>query len=198
MISNIQNLYLQTEIKKIFLFRMIPAYIIHSKTCSERTDLVMKLQSLTNATVVDAVMLPIPVEGCLKSHIKVAELALANHPNDPYLVFEDDCVLKEGWDLIMKEFPTADLIYLGYTDACEEAIFGTHGMFISPSFRDIIIAHALEYALKVKFPFYADWVISKLYKDFNMKVYSPHHYFREKWCYQKKGLKSQITGKIRN
>jgi hypothetical protein len=176
---------------------MVQAFIIHDKTCTERADLVMKLQEQTGASIVDAICLPNGVEGCLKSHLKVAERAKELYPDEPYIVFEDDCVLEEGWDLIFKEFPSADLIYLGYTEASMDTIFGTHGMLISPRLRDIIIAHSIEYAYKVRFPWAADWVIPKLCKDYGMDVYRPAYTCREKWCYQKKGMKSQITGKIR-
>lgn len=142
-------------------------------------------------------MLSNGAEGCLKSHLRAADLAKTLAPESPYLVFEDDCVLEDGWDSILSEFPTADLIYLGYTEASQDTIFGTHGMYISPRLRDLFLAHGLDYAFKVRFPWAADWVLPKLCKDFGMEVYRPSYEYREKWCYQKKGLKSQITGKLR-
>lgn len=176
---------------------MIPAFVIHDMNNQERKETVRALCEKTGASIVNAIVLPNGREGCLKSHIKVAQLAQQLFPDQHYLVFEDDCVLEEGWDCILKEFPNGDLVYLGYTEASKDTIFGTHGMCISPRLRDIILAHGLDYAFKVRFPWAADWVIPKLCKDYGMEVYRPAYEYKELWCYQKRGLKSQITGKIR-
>lgn len=164
---------------------------------SERDIHVLNVQLRTSARIVEAIMLPNGHEGCLRSHMKVASLAQELYPDQSYLVFEDDSVLEDGWDTILETFPNGDLVYLGYTEASKDTIFGTHGMLISPRFRDTILAHGLEYAQKVRFPWAADWVIPRLAQDFGMEVYRPAYGDRQKWCYQQKGLRSQINGKIR-
>lgn len=176
---------------------MIPAFVIHDLNNQERKSTVKELQSKAKAVVVPAIVLEKGHEGCLRSHIKVAELAQTLYPDSHYIVFEDDCVLEEGWDDILKEFPTADLVYLGYTEASQDTIFGTHGMYMSPRLRDILIGHGVEYAFKVRFPWAADWVIPKLCKDYGLEVFRPAYKYKEKWAYQKRGLTSQITGKVR-
>jgi GR25 family glycosyltransferase involved in LPS biosynthesis len=179
---------------------MRPAFIIHSKSCSERASLVADLVTKTGAIVVEAEMLANPVEGCFKSHLKVAALAKDLYPNESYLVFEDDCVLRHGWETFLNqsECLQGDLVYLGYTDMCEKTIFGTHGMLISPRFRDSVLSHWQDHVHAVQFHWAADWVLPRMATVFQMEVIRPLHYDREKYCYQMKGLRSQITGKLRH
>lgn len=178
---------------------MRPSFVIHNKSCSERTSLVADLVRKTKATVVDAEMLANPVEGCFKSHLKVAQLAKDLYPNEYYLVFEDDAILRHGWERFLDTLKPLefDLIYLGFTDMCEKTIFGTHGLCISPRFRDILLNHWKDYYDKVQFPWAADWVLPFMATVFQMEISRPIYCDRDKYCYQQKGLRSQITGKLR-
>ena len=173
------------------------AYIIHSSSCIERKEVVDQLIQKTGGEIVEAVMLPNRVEGCLRSHLKVAQIAKEKEPTEPYMVFEDDCILEDGWDAILSQSQYADFLFFGYTEASRDTIFGTHALWINPKLRDLFLEKGEEYAFKVRFPWAADWVIPKLCQDYKLNVFRPAYDLREKWAYQKKGLKSQITGKIR-
>lgn len=173
------------------------AFIIHSSACQERREVVDELVKRTGGEVVDAVMLENRVEGCMRSHLKVAALAKQVAPNEPYMVFEDDCILEDGWDGILSQSQFADLLYFGYTDANKDTIFGTHALWISPRLRDLFLEKGEEYTFKVRASWAVDWIIPKLCQDFKLNVFRPTYELREKWAYQKRGLTSQITGKIR-
>lgn len=147
--------------------------------------------------IVEAVVLSNPIEGCMRSHMKVAALAKERHPSESYIVFEDDCILEDGWDSILSQSQFADLLYFGYTHASKDTIFGTHALWISPRLRDLILEKSEEYAFKVRAQWAADWVIPKLCQDYHLNVFRPTYEHREKWAYQKRGLTSQITGNIR-
>lgn len=173
------------------------AYIIHSSSCLERNEVVDQLIQKTGGERVEAVILPNRVEGCLRSHLKVAQIAKERHPSEPYLVFEDDCILEEGWDSILHQSTFADLIYIGYTEASQDTIFGTHALWIRPKLRDLFLEKGEDYAFKVRFHWATDWIIPKICQDYKLNVFRPAYALREKWAHQKKGLMSQITGKIR-
>lgn len=145
----------------------------------------------------EAIVLPNRVEGCFRSHQKVAQLAKELHPSLPYLVFEDDCMLEDGWDALLSQSKFADMLYFGYTEASRDTIFGTHALWISPTLRDLFLEHGEVYAFQVRFHWATDWILPKLCQEFHLNVFRPTYELREKWAYQKKGLTSMITGNIR-
>ena len=174
---------------------MIPAFVIHHKACQERHEIVEKLCQQTGATIFPAILLSDGVEGCRLSHIEVARLAKQKYPDQHYLVFEDDCVLAPHWGEMIDTFK--DLVYLGYNDKCDKATFGTHALLISPLMRDIIINVANQDYVVLKFQGKFDWILSYLAKAFEVKIKLPQYDDRNKYCWQKKGLRSLITYAIR-
>jgi GR25 family glycosyltransferase involved in LPS biosynthesis len=178
---------------------MIPAFVIHHPSSVERESVVADLVEKTGAVVVEAILLPHGPEGCTRSHLAVANFAKEFFPDHSYLVFEDDCVLEDGWDDILKLFPNADLLYLGYTERSSHTIFGTHGLYMSPKARDCFQEHAEEINREIPPPhtWATDWILTRLFQRYNLQTEMPTYELRNRWCYQKKGLKSTITGKIR-
>ena len=174
------------------------AFVIHDIKNSDRTDIVKEIVSKTKATHYQAIMLPNKREGCLNSHLGVARLARGLHPDKHYLVFEDDCVLSDDWQEALKGMEFVDVLYLGYNDKCDKAVFGTHAYCLSPKARDILLEHAHEVALHVEVPFAIDWILSALYRKYGLVVAMPKMEDRERYCHQKRGFVSQITGQIRN
>ena len=174
---------------------MIPAFIIHSSKCIERQPIVKELQEKTGATVLEASLLENRREGCSTSHIRVAETAKKLYPSQPYLVFEDDCILNDNW----KESLTlsSDVVYLGYNNSSKTTIFGTHALLISPKARDIILNHTRQHALDVYDKWAFDWILSFLCHSYNLSVQLPSFDKRNLYCFQKPNLISQITGKPR-
>jgi GR25 family glycosyltransferase involved in LPS biosynthesis len=141
-------------------------------------------------------MLPYGPEGCTRSHVEVAKLAKQLFPHDSYLVFEDDCVLSDGWDTIYKAHPTADIVYLGYNDMCEHTIFGTHALLISPKARDLFLQQWQTIGEKVQNRMATDWILSRLIRDNKLYVVLPDKQTKE-LAMQKKGLVSLITKSVR-
>ena len=119
------------------------------------------------------------------------------YPDKPYLVFEDDCVLKDDWDYPVKYFKDYDVLYIGYNDRCPDKIFGTHALMISPKARDAIIrlAEGLVEDVFKREPY--DWILSQLCRDEGLSVCVPKLEMKDKWCYQKMGILSLITNKVR-
>lgn len=176
---------------------MLPAFVIHNSSCSERTEIVKKLVSQTKATVVSAVMMPNGKDGCRMSHQAVARLARALHPTKHYLVFEDDCVLSEDWERCIEGMEMADVLYLGYNGKCEHTTFGTHALMLSPKARDKILSESEKLKDVVADKGAYDHILSKLCRQEGLLTAMPPPDEKEKWAWQKKGLKSLITGQIR-
>lgn len=95
---------------------MIPSFVIHSSTSNTRDGFVNTLVKETGSTVFDAIMTVDGKDGCRQSHIAVAKLSKQSHPTSHYLVFEDDCILSENWQQVLKGYEFADVLYLGYND----------------------------------------------------------------------------------
>jgi len=174
-----------------------PAFVIHDSNCHSREEIVKDLVDKTRATVFQSYMLKDGSEGCMSSHIGVARLAKGLHPTKHYLVFEDDCVLEDGWEEALKGLEFADVVYLGYNDKCQEATFGTHALLLSPKARDCIQEHAREIGSEIRPKYAFDWILSKLCRKYGLITCMPRMDDRKKWCHQKTGLVSQITGQIR-
>lgn len=173
------------------------AFVIHHPSSTDREAIVKNIVDKTGARVLEAYLLPDGHEGCTRSHLKIAILHKMFYANEPYLVFEDDCVLEPGWDDILKQYGNCDIVYLGYTDACEHTIFGTHGLMMSPKARDILLSNAETTADKVQRKWAMDQILTRLAKDFQLQIAMPTYEERQKYAYQAKGLKSLITGNIR-
>jgi hypothetical protein len=173
---------------------MIPAFLIHSSDSHDRDDVVKNILDEVNVEIVEAIVLDNRLLGCCLSHLKVAHLARQLYPNLPYLVLEDDCVLKPGWKEGVWDL-SGDVVYLGYNDKHSTGVlFGTHAMLISPAARDYLIEHLEQSIRSSKVPEY-DWLCWKLWMDGKFEVGSPDQ--KDLYCEQKKGLVSLITGNIR-
>jgi GR25 family glycosyltransferase involved in LPS biosynthesis len=177
---------------------MIPAYVLHHPSCHERTEIVKDIVDKTKATVFESYLLPNGKDGCRWSHIGVAKLAKSLHPEKSYLVFEDDCALEEGWQEGLKGVEFADVVYLGYTDRTKDTLFGTHALYISPKARDVIIEHTEEHKNEVPDKGAYDFILSLLCRRYGLITCMPRFSDKDKYCSQKKGLRSQITGRIRD
>ena len=176
---------------------MIPAFVIHDATHTERDDIVKDIVAKTEAIQFQAYVLSDPVRGCLFSHIGVAKLAKSLFPDQHYLVFEDDCELSSAWKDPIADVSGYDVIYLGYNDRCSYATFGTHALCISPRARDLIIEKAGLVAKQVGKKNAFDHILSAICRDDKLVVCMPKYDMREVYCRQKKGLRSTITGEIR-
>ena len=176
---------------------MFPAFVIHHNSTTERKDLVDDIVKKTGAIQFQSYLLQDRVVGCTFSHIGVAKLARSMFPDKSYLVFEDDCVLLDDWDYIVKTFPDYDILYLGYNSRTPDKVFGTHALYISPKGRDAIISLAEGQVEEVfrKEPY--DWLLSDLCREKGLSVCIPKVEMKDNWCVQKKGLVSLITGKER-
>ena len=176
-----------------------PAFVLHNSSCTDRSEIVNELVKKTKATVFQSYLLPDKKKGCCASHIGALKLSRSLHPLKHTLIFEDDCVLEEGWEEALKGLEFADVVYLGYNDKCEHTVFGTHALLLSPKARDVIIEHTMD--IRNELPSISDgaydWVLSKLCRKYGLITCLPKLEDKEKWCHQQKGLMSIITGKVR-
>ena len=176
---------------------MFPAFVIHSPTHTDRNEIVEDIVNKTGATQFQSYLLSDPVRGCLASHVGVAKLAKSLYPESHYLVFEDDCELFENWNVPIQDASGFDVVYLGYTDKCSYATFGTHALLLSPKARDLIIDKILLWAPFTDKKNAYDQVLSLMCREEGLSVCMPKYEMRETFCKQKRGLKSTITGHIR-
>ena len=188
--------------------RMLPGYIIHNSSQTERKEIVEKLIQATGAKVVEAVWnTQDPVWGCRESHKKVARLAKEEHPDSPYLVFEDDCeIVRSDFLDLLVENADVDVLYFGVNGFCTHKLpfvcrhsWGTHAMYITPKVRDLLLTKEHEF-LKMKFPLGnhpLDQLFCVMEACEQLKVWKPDETTMKKWVRQKPGLKSAISGSIR-
>lgn len=177
---------------------MLPAFVIHHSAHSERDEVVKQIQEKTKAITFEAHILPDRVRGCLFSHIGVAKLARSLYPTSSYLVFEDDCELSDDWDKLLADVSGVDVCWLGYTDKCDWATFGTHALVLSPRARDLVIEKACLYGKDTFEKNAYDHILSKMAREEGLKVAMPPYDRRKEFCRQKKGLVSTITGRVRD
>lgn len=175
---------------------MIPSFVLHNSASTERDAVVDELVKKTGATQFQSYLLDDKVMGCLESHLGVAKLAKALHPTSDYLVFEDDCELFDGWEQ-MRDVSGIDVVYIGYTDRCEWATFGTHAVKLSPKARDKVLELAHEVGKTTHAKFAYDQVLSKICRQEGLSVAMPKYEMREQFAKQKRGLVSLITGRPR-
>lgn len=174
---------------------MLPTFLIHSSDSKDRDEIVANLVNETNAEIVEAIILDNRLLGCSMSHLKVAHLARHLYPNAPYLVFEDDCVLKPGWNEALSNL-SGEVVYLGYNDRhVSGVLFGTHAMLIYPKARDFLIEHLEAELRKTVFTLPIDWLCWQLWQKGQFEVGYPDQ--KDVYCEQKKGLVSLISGNIR-
>lgn len=176
---------------------MIPAFVIHHTSTTGREELCQDIVKKTGAIQFQSYLLNDRVLGCTYSHIGVAKLARSMCPDKHYLVFEDDCVLAEDWKYPIENFGDYDVLYIGYNDRCSDKIFGTHALYLSPKARDAIIdlAEKISHDQFKREPY--DWLLSQLCREEGLSVCVPKLEMKEKWCAQKKGILSLITGQTR-
>lgn len=172
------------------------AYIIHSKHSPERDDLVKDIVTRTHAEVMEAIFLEDRVRGCAWSHYMVAQNAKQFHPDESYIVFEDDCVLTKFYEDFVATFPSVDVTYIGYNDKHHgsDLIYGTHAVIMSPKARDVVLQHSLE-LVDEKIPY--DHILFHLIERFGLTRHYPPHGLRNAFAYQQPGLLSTITGNPR-
>jgi hypothetical protein len=190
---------------------MLPAYIIHNSKQTERKDLVASLIQTTGAKVVEAVWNTVdPIWGCRESHKKVARIAKEEHPDLPYLVFEDDCEILDSSFLnllMLKENKNIDLLYFGINGYCIHIqpfpikhSWGTHALYITPKVRDTLLEKEELYMLmnfpRKEHPF--DQLLCVMAFFEHWSVWKPEEGLINKWVRQKPGLISSISGNIRN
>ena len=187
---------------------MLPAYIIHNSKQTERLDIVEKLIQTTGAKVVEAVWnTQDPVWGCRESHKKVARVAKEEHPNLPYLVFEDDCeIVDPNFLTLLTQHPDVDMLYFGVNGFCTHQVpyplrhsWGTHAMYITPKVRDILLTKESIF-LNMRFPLGnhpMDQLFCVMEHQEKLKVWKPDESSMTRWVRQKPGLISSISGAIR-
>ena len=187
---------------------MLPAYIIHNSQQTERKDLVNKLIQATGAKVIEAVWsTEDPVWGCRESHKKVARLAKEEHPDSAYLVFEDDCeIVDPGFLFLIFSHLDVDILYFGVNGYCVHQkpfplkhSWGTHAMMMTPKARDTLLEKE-ELYLQLPFPLGNhpyDQLMCVMAEGEQLKVWKPDETEMTRWVRQKTGLKSSISGKIR-
>ena len=187
---------------------MLPAYIIHNSQQVEREEIVNKVIQTTGAKIVEAVWnKKDPVSGCRESHKKVAKLAKEEHPDSPYLVFEDDCeILDPHFIDILSEHLDVDMLYFGLNGYCFHMkpfplkhSWGTHAMMMTPKARDTLLEKEALY-LKMQFPLGNhpyDMLMCVMAERENLKVWKPDETSMTRWVRQKPGLTSSISGNIR-
>ena len=171
-------------------------FVIHGLESTDRRDIVLELQKRIGVKVIQACILTDGVRGCNLSHVRVAEAAKALAPSEHYFVFEDDCVLAPDFETTLENIPDVDIYYFGYNDKdfSSDLIYGTHALRLSPKARDILLTHAQE-LIDENIPF--DHIIFSLSETYNLTRAWPDVSNKERWCYQKKGLKSIITHSYR-
>jgi len=176
---------------------MTPAYVLHHPSCKDRVESVAEIITKTGATVVQSCLMHDGKAGCRTSHILVAKLARTQHPDKHYLVFEDDCVLSEDWQKCIEGVGFADVVYLGYNQKSSSVVFGTHALLLSPKARDAIIECAELVKNEVADKGAFDHILSYLCRAKGLMTCMPPVEERETWAWQKKGIRSTITGRIR-
>jgi len=176
---------------------MLPSFIIHHPSSVERSGIVKDLITKTGGTVVEACLMTDGKAGCRASHLKVAKIAKELCPTKHYLVFEDDCVLSDDWNYCIEGMEVADVLYLGFNDKCHHTTFGTHALMISPRARDKILSQTEALAGSVIDKGAYDHILSQLCRQEGLLTAMPPVDEKDKWAYQKKGLRSLITGTLR-
>jgi GR25 family glycosyltransferase involved in LPS biosynthesis len=187
----------------------IPIYVLHHPTCTDRTDIVADLVARTGAVIIEPVWLPEDTRrGCRESHMLVANRAKEEHPNKPYIVFEDDCVIiKPDLLQLIQKHSGVDLLYFGVSgwSIHDKPIrlshsWGTHAMYITPKARDVFLdavpGELLREYPSVHYPVDQIWCIVAHEK--NLVVWRPSKNREEKWVQQKVGLVSRIDFKKRH
>ena len=187
---------------------MLPSYIIHNSNQIERKEIVVKIIQITGAKVVEAVWnTQDPIWGCRESHKKVARLAKEEHPDSAYLVFEDDCeILDPRFIYLILEHLDVDILYFGVNGYCVHQDpfpllhnWGTHAMMMTPRARDTLLEKEEKY-LNMHFPkgIHAyDALMCVMAECEGLKVWKPDELNKNRWVRQKPGLKSSISGSIR-
>jgi hypothetical protein len=187
---------------------MLPTYVIHNSQQTEREEIVNQIIQRTGGKVVEAVWSSQdPVWGCRESHKKVARVAKEEYPDSAYLVFEDDCeILDPKFIYVILDHLDVDILYFGVNGFCvhQEPFalkhsWGTHAMMMTPKARDTLLEKEHEY-LKMKFPLGKhpyDMLLCVMAECEGLKVWKPDELTMTRWVRQKPGLKSSISGSIR-
>jgi GR25 family glycosyltransferase involved in LPS biosynthesis len=173
---------------------MVKKYVIHMPSSVDRDELVKNIINITGASIFDAICSKNPIEGCARSHIEIYK----KEPNEPVIIFEDDCVIldKNILSLVDMYKDNHDIIYFGVNksflnDKRKIQSWGTHAMWISQKAKKIVVDDFNKNGFTIAFDLY----LNKLCDSNNLRVWRPADI--TKYCIQKTGLKSTLTGKIR-
>jgi hypothetical protein len=182
------------------------AFIIHHPSEKIREPLVEALVKATNATIVEPVWLPFdPVRGCRESHQKI----LALNPEEPCLIFEDDCeIVREDFLSLLEDHKDCDLIYLGVSDYSKSPhhhpipivqSYGTHAYYVNPKARQTILERL---PIELTRPYQDnrhpyDQLLNVIEVEQNLKVWKPKLSVCNDYVQQKPGLFSSISKTIR-
>ncbi len=175
----------------------MPSFVIHLKSATDRLYLIEDLKQHTTALEIwDAV--PGGVKGCLMSHLTMYEEMLRRGESQ-WLVFEDDCEVLESFSTVT--FPKADVFLLGANEYVQEVkgeafsqvnrFWGTHAMIMTKEGAECILKAYRECHPSIPFDWLVNYAIEK--KGLNVKGFLEC----KKYVRQKPGLKSDITGNIR-
>jgi GR25 family glycosyltransferase involved in LPS biosynthesis len=112
-------------------------------------------------------------KGCSLSHMTI----LKKNPNEPCLIFEDDCIITDPniLDIIDRNYATYDLIYLGvlwsWNENGHQKSYGTHAMWVSPKARKAILDKYQKNNNKYTMPIDNFW--NQIQVEYNLKVWRP-------------------------
>lgn len=176
---------------------MIPSFILHNSSSSERREVVNLLLEQTKATIVEAVMLENGKDGCRASHLATLRLANALHPDRHVLVLEDDCLLSDDWHRCLDGIEMLDVVYLGYNGKSETVTYGTHAVVLSPKARKAILASAETLKDSVDDKGAYDHILSRICRQDGLLTAMPPLDQKNRYATQKEGLRSLITGHLR-
>ena len=202
--------------------------IIHMSSASEREELVQRLEEIFGATRFEAIVgstvkdkyehLQHPVAGetktngiygCIESHYQSLK-ELQNAPTDYVGVFEDDAIFtakKEELEDWLQSLPDDwDIALLGTTEHVRRTkineqvsrvkrFWGAHAVIFRKALLTNLFDTLTKYMREGPLPI-PDWWYAWAIQEHNLIAYAPNPPTR--FCHQKDGLVSALTGKIRD
>ena len=217
--SSIQETCLKSQEDTIL---MIPGFIIHLDTATERLPLIDAIQAIMRdpVSVFSAIddskgALSHPWEkrpvtkgeiGCAHSHLAILRNAV-KADRKHIMIFEDDCEFlstqQQVYNFIDGISDPWDILLLGANEYVESVpvnfcrkvgrFWGTHAMLLSRKAMEVAI-DTFEKAQEKGIFLPADWMYNEAIKR-GLRCYAP--YKPDHLCRQKPGLVSAINGKIR-
>ena len=202
--------------------------IVHVSSAIEREDLVQRLEQMFGATRFDAILgssvkekyghlqhpvsgqpIGLGIYGCIESHFQALK-SLEDAPTEYVGIFEDDAVFQcerqelEEW---LQSLPQPwDVALLGTTEHVRSTLvndqtskltrfWGAHAVIfrkaLLPNLFDTLSKYMRDGPLPIP-----DWWYAWAIQEHNLTAYAPNPPTR--FCHQKEGLVSSLTGKIRS